>query len=130
VERKKAIKGGTVMSNEKINSKDFLIGTLVGGIVGATSALLFAPKSGRDLRDNIQLQASQVLEKTNNLSHVAKEKSNEFAEYAKNKKIDLSEQSASVMEKVKEWKDTAEELKRDIEEVKREVSIQSSDESK
>ena len=29
-----------------INTKDFLIGALVGGIVGAVTALLLAPKSG------------------------------------------------------------------------------------
>ncbi|MFA5073345.1 MAG: YtxH domain-containing protein [Nitrospirota bacterium] len=33
---------------------------LVGGIVGAGLALLFAPKSGRELRDNIMNYMAQV----------------------------------------------------------------------
>src|ERR1700676_1236636 len=33
--------------------KQFLIGSLVGGLLGATAALLFAPKSGRQLMNDI-----------------------------------------------------------------------------
>ena len=33
------------MSKDGINSKDFLIGTLIGGIIGSTTALFLAPKS-------------------------------------------------------------------------------------
>lgn len=64
------------MSNnqDQINSKDFLIGTLIGGIVGASIALLWAPKSGRELRSNINEQA-----------HIAKEKGEKLAESAKQK---------------------------------------------
>lgn len=64
------------MSNnqDQINSKDFLIGTLIGGIVGASIALLWAPKSGRELRMNINEQA-----------HIAKEKGEKLAESAKQK---------------------------------------------
>ena len=36
-----------------INAKDFLIGTLVGGIVGSLTALLLAPKSGKELRGDL-----------------------------------------------------------------------------
>lgn len=42
-----------MMSKDGINSKDFLIGTLIGGIIGATTALFLAPKSGKELRDEI-----------------------------------------------------------------------------
>jgi gas vesicle protein len=35
----------------------FLIGTLVGGVIGAVTALLFAPSSGEELRENIKTQA-------------------------------------------------------------------------
>ena len=41
-----------------MNTKDFLIGTLIGGIVGATTALFLAPKSGKELRSDISDQAS------------------------------------------------------------------------
>ncbi len=46
-----------------MNTKDFLIGTLVGGIVGATTALFLAPKSGKELRSDISEQAYNAKEK-------------------------------------------------------------------
>jgi gas vesicle protein len=39
--------------NEGMNAKDFLIGTLIGGLVGAATALLLSPKSGPELRGDI-----------------------------------------------------------------------------
>ncbi|GAJ99426.1 YtxH domain-containing protein [Geomicrobium sp. JCM 19055] len=47
-----------------MNTKDFLIGTLIGGIVGASAALLFAPKSGKELRGDISEGASTAKDKT------------------------------------------------------------------
>ncbi|WP_193394523.1 YtxH domain-containing protein, partial [Paenibacillus sp. A3] len=37
------------MAAEKRN-KDLLVGAVIGGVLGAVTALLFAPKSGRELR--------------------------------------------------------------------------------
>lgn len=59
---------------DQINSKDFLIGTLIGGIVGASIALLWAPKSGKELRTNINEQAYIVREKGEKLAETAKQK--------------------------------------------------------
>lgn len=59
---------------DNINSKDFIIGTLVGGIVGATVALMFAPKSGRELRADINEGAMQVMDRANEWKEVAQEK--------------------------------------------------------
>jgi gas vesicle protein len=39
---------------------NFLIGAIVGGLVGAGLALLFAPKSGVELRQDISDYADQV----------------------------------------------------------------------
>lgn len=96
------------MSKDSINSKDFLIGTLIGGIVGATTALFLAPKSGKELRDNIGEQAVIVKEKTGKITNDAREKSNEFAALAKEKSANLtqvvSEQSTQIMNKVRDLK--------------------------
>ncbi|HAU33445.1 MAG TPA: YtxH domain-containing protein, partial [Lysinibacillus sp.] len=40
----------SIYEEERVNMKDFVIGALVGGIVGAAAGLLLAPKSGKDLR--------------------------------------------------------------------------------
>ncbi|HCM96871.1 MAG: hypothetical protein A2X25_05435 [Chloroflexi bacterium GWB2_49_20] len=38
----------------------FFIGVIMGGLVGATIALLFAPESGPDLRDQIRERAESL----------------------------------------------------------------------
>lgn len=51
--------------SEIVNSyaKGFLLGSLVGGVVGAVTALLFAPKSGRELRRDIAERSKDMYEK-------------------------------------------------------------------
>lgn len=38
------------MSNNNMSGKDLFIGAVIGGVIGATAALLLAPKSGRETR--------------------------------------------------------------------------------
>jgi len=40
----------------------FLVGTLVGSVIGSATALLFAPKSGKELRGDIKAGTEKVLE--------------------------------------------------------------------
>ncbi|MDN4072574.1 MULTISPECIES: YtxH domain-containing protein [Fictibacillus] len=82
-------------NNQNINSKDFIIGALVGGIVGAASALLMAPKSGKELRSDINEQAGTIKDKGSEWSAMAKDKSSNIART-------VSEQSNQVAGKVKE----------------------------
>jgi gas vesicle protein len=92
-------------NNNNINSKDFLIGTLIGGIVGAASALLMAPKSGKELRSDINNQAAVVKDRTVQIKDTALEKSNEFAVSAKERSSTIartvSDQSNQVASKVR-----------------------------
>src|SRR5699024_12850906 len=67
---------------DNINSKDFIIGTLIGGIVGASAALLFAPKSGKELRGDINQGASQMKDKAANWKDTAYDKSLELKDKA------------------------------------------------
>jgi len=55
----------------------FLIGTLVGGLVGAVLALLFAPSSGTELR-------GQITERTSGIA-------NEIRQAANTKRIELQQ---------------------------------------
>src|SRR5699024_11997693 len=59
---------------DNINSKDFIIGTLIGGIVGAGVALFLAPKSGKELRGDLNQGAMQVKDRAYEWKDVAKEK--------------------------------------------------------
>lgn len=91
-----------------INAKDFMIGALIGGMLGAAAALLLAPKSGKELRDDINDGAKLLSDKTEKLRQTAIEKGTEFAEAAKTKTNTLSEkvskQSATILENVKNVK--------------------------
>jgi gas vesicle protein len=65
--------------NEQTNhSNKFLLGALIGGMVGAAAALLFAPKSGKEFRDDLldktALVGENVLERSNGLTSYAKKK--------------------------------------------------------
>ncbi|TFE31555.1 YtxH domain-containing protein [Cohnella luojiensis] len=57
--------------SEKKSVKSFLWGTLAGAVTGAVTALLFAPKSGRELRGDIADTAQKVGEKTADISRQA-----------------------------------------------------------
>jgi|SRR5690625_1574342 len=99
------------MGNEKgnqegINSKDFLIGTLIGSIIGASAALLLAPKSGKELRQDINQGASKVKDKAIEWKDVAYEKGSEWTQQ-------LQEKGKELTNRVKETTDQFQEKFRD-----------------
>src|SRR4051812_45504239 len=77
-------------TESQINAKDFLIGTLVGGIVGSLAALLLAPKSGKELRGDLNNQAYVVREKTDHLRESAMVKGTELTTTVKDKTTAIS----------------------------------------
>ncbi len=83
----------------------FLIGSLIGGIVGASLALIFAPKSGKELRGDLNQGAHYVKERANELKGVAYEKGNEWKSYAKDQSENIgrvvSEKSQDITKKIK-----------------------------
>ncbi len=95
------------MSNDNnINTKDFLIGVLIGGIAGAASALLLAPKSGKELREDLNKKAQNAKEMTSDFTDIALEKGAEYATLAKEKSASIaktvSDQSSQLVDRVKE----------------------------
>lgn len=94
------------MSDNNINTKDFIIGTLIGGIVGAAAALLSAPKSGKELRSDLNQQAGVVKDKTSQFRESAVERSTDFANRAKEKSSTIykqvSDQSNNLVSKIKD----------------------------
>ncbi len=91
--------------NETSGSKEFLMGAIIGGLVGAATALFLAPKSGKEMRTGLNTQAESLKGKTSQLYDVAKTKSTELAEVAKVKSSSIgqavSKQSNDMMSKVK-----------------------------
>lgn len=90
---------------ETSGSKEFLLGAIIGGLVGAATALFLAPKSGKEIRTELNAQAGNLKGKTSQLYDVAKVKSTEFAEVAKVKSSSIGQvvtkQSNDIMNKVK-----------------------------
>ncbi len=87
--------------SSSINSKDFIIGALVGGIIGAATALFIAPKAGKELRNDITEQARNISEKTDkfykDITETAKEKTSSVSEA-------VSVKSAEIVSKVRRLK--------------------------
>ncbi|MFD2613324.1 YtxH domain-containing protein [Paenibacillus gansuensis] len=88
--------------------KTFLVGTLVGGIIGSVTALLFAPKAGKELRSDIADSYNQAAEKTREVAgnvsqktqSIAKEISTTASEW-----VDRSKQAVSqAAEEVRSWR--------------------------
>lgn len=96
---------GNSYDDGTMNTKDFLIGALVGGLVGAATALFMAPKSGKELREDFNSQAGTLKERASGWTEMAKEKGTNLATAAKDKTSTLSqsvqEQSGVLMDKVK-----------------------------
>jgi len=62
------------MRDDGYSSGSVLLSFLLGGVVGAGLALLFAPQSGRETRQKIRELADDVKDKTTEYAHQAKEK--------------------------------------------------------
>ncbi|MCM3127248.1 MULTISPECIES: YtxH domain-containing protein [unclassified Paenibacillus] len=67
----------------KDTNKSLLWGTLLGTIAGSITALLFAPKSGAELREDIAENAKLVTEKGQNLIEKVSEQSVKIASKVK-----------------------------------------------
>ncbi|MCG7405979.1 YtxH domain-containing protein [Paenibacillus sp. ACRRX] len=70
------------------SNRKFWIGLLVGSVVGTVSALLLAPKAGRELRHDLAEGAKQANEKSQQLAKQVSDKTSEWVEAAKEKTSD------------------------------------------
>jgi gas vesicle protein len=68
-------KGGVVMSDNDCNCGDWVKGMLIGGLVGVIVGLLYAPKSGKETRDELSDKAKDIAGKLKDEYEVALEKS-------------------------------------------------------
>ncbi len=60
----------------------FAVGAIVGGIIGGVTALLFAPKPGKKMREELAEDAHDILERACQYSIELAEKAQEIAEDA------------------------------------------------
>ncbi|GAB4300107.1 MAG: YtxH domain-containing protein [Ignavibacteriaceae bacterium] len=95
------------MANDGNVSKGLIIGFLAGSITGAVLALLYAPKSGRELRTDIKHKADEYLDEADKYISEAKDKAKELINDGKKKSEKL----------ISEAKQKSEELLKDAEKV-------------
>jgi gas vesicle protein len=72
-------------------SKEFIIGAIIGGVIGAAAALFFAPKSGKELRSKLNEQTVVLKDKAGQIRDVALTRGNSLAQVAKEKTSQLRE---------------------------------------
>ena len=87
------------MSEKKEKSlsfKDFVFGAILGGLVGSATALLLAPKSGKEMREDLGEQTITLRQKSSSIAQLAKERSSDLAKT-------VGDQSSTVVSRVKEW---------------------------
>ncbi|MFS0837528.1 YtxH domain-containing protein [Paenibacillus sp. 1P03SA] len=72
-------------------TKDLVFGALLGSVAGAVTALLLAPKSGKELRSDIAVQAANVSEKTQAIARNVGEKTSELVGKAKEVTLSAAE---------------------------------------
>ncbi|NOY05694.1 MAG: YtxH domain-containing protein [Chlorobi bacterium] len=88
-------------------SKGLLIGFFTGGLVGAALALLYAPKSGKELREDLRQSADKIIEDAEQYLDTAKKKATELINDGKAKSETL----------IAEAKTKANELLQDAEDI-------------
>ncbi|MDQ3020911.1 MAG: YtxH domain-containing protein [Bacteroidota bacterium] len=75
--------------DEHKTAKGLLLGFVTGGIVGASLALLFAPKSGKELRGDIKTKKDEFLDDTSEYLQIAKTKASDLINEGKRKSEEL-----------------------------------------
>jgi gas vesicle protein len=77
------------MAQMKSMAKGLIIGLFAGGAIGAALALLYAPKSGRELRADIKDKADDLIGGAEEYLHAAKERAGEIVSEAKKRSDQL-----------------------------------------
>lgn len=98
-----------------IKSSDFIGGLIVGGLIGAVIGILYAPKSGKETREDLSRKADEILTKAKEEYDIAVEKSKKAYD-ATVARLKTLEETAKA--KVEEAEDLAERGKESFQEGK------------
>jgi gas vesicle protein len=73
------------MEERKCNHKGLVKGFLIGGVLGATAGILFAPKAGKELRSEIKERGEKTLKDTKQFYSDTKERADTVCENVKSR---------------------------------------------
>lgn len=100
------------MASDNNHGNGFLIGLIAGGALGAIIGLLYAPKSGKELRNDIKLKSNEYLDdadkyieeakiKAKNLINDGKRRSDDLIADAKSKSQELLKEAEKLFDNAK-----------------------------
>jgi len=81
--------------DEKANG--FLLGVLIGGLIGSVTALLIAPSSGKKLRRKISDRAENLYEDAQEYYNSGKEKAEEYYREGKKMASDIVDEAKKLV---------------------------------
>lgn len=77
------------MTEHQITKGHLFAGLLIGGALGALAGILFAPKSGKELRSEIREKGSAALKDTKDIYADASTKAKQIIEEARHQAMEL-----------------------------------------
>ncbi|HPI71901.1 MAG TPA: YtxH domain-containing protein [bacterium] len=89
------------MSENGCDRGSFFKGFLIGGALGAIAALLFAPKSGKELRADIKRKSEEAVEGTKRVYGETRDKAQQILAEATEKAQELREEASRQMNKAR-----------------------------
>lgn len=95
--------------------EEFIIGALFGGALSAIVALLLAPKSGKDLREDIGEETAKTLESTDEYLELAREKGSEVIQDVEDAASSYFNLAGNKVEEAEQMvEDTAEKIEEEL----------------
>jgi gas vesicle protein len=91
--------GGVLMSE---NNSDLLVGLFIGGLIGTALGILYAPKSGKETREDISSKANELLVKAKDAVEKSKTAYEEAVKRLKGLEISAKEKMEEVESEVYE----------------------------
>jgi gas vesicle protein len=89
---------------EKVGTKEFVLGAIVGGVVGAAAAIWYSQKPRKDLKEAINEHAMAVKDKAESFQKTAKTKMSDLTAITKDKTSTLTQtftqQSSELLSKL------------------------------
>lgn len=95
-------------------SKSLLLGFLIGGTVGATTMLLNAPSSGKELRERVKKQGKEWQEMANQLVQNSIRLKEQITETSKEGVVLIQNLTNEMKHSVQEWKESVEPHRKNI----------------
>ncbi|MNG06969.1 YtxH-like protein [compost metagenome] len=102
------------------STKGFLLGALAGAVVGSVTALLFAPKSGKELRSDIAEGAQKVGDTTARFAHQVGDTTGRLVKQVGDGASDVADRAkqaaTNVIANVKSWRGAGSDVEEKLEE--------------